>query len=72
MVMITFSVFERKYPLGANLVQEIKICKFKVKSGTYNHPQNVWHKIEKSSKMGQEKESLISTFTCFLTAIAKV
>ena len=29
-------------------------------------------KEEKSSKIGQEKKSFISTFACFLTAIAKV
>ena len=34
--------------------------------------QNIWDKIEKSSKTGQGKKSLISTFTCFLTATAKV
>ena len=38
----------------------------------YNPGQNIWNKIEKSSKTGQEKESLISTFAWFLTAIAKV
>ena len=39
---------------------------------TYNPGQNIWHKIEKSSKTGQEKKSLTSNFACFLTAIAKV
>ena len=39
---------------------------------TYNPGQNIWNKIEKSSKIGQEKKSLISTFAYFLTAIAKV
>ena len=38
----------------------------------YNSGQNIWNKIEKSSKTGQDKKSLISTFACFLTAIAKV
>ena len=37
-----------------------------------NPGQCVWNKIEKSSKTGQEKKSLISTFAFFLTAIAKV
>ena len=31
----------------------------------YNPGQNIWNKIEKSSKIGQEKKSLISTFACF-------
>ena len=38
----------------------------------YNSGQNIWNKIGKSSKTGQDKKSLISTFACFLTAIAKV
>ena len=38
----------------------------------YNPGQNIWNKIEKSSKTGQDKKSLISTFACFLTATAKV
>ena len=32
---------------------------------TYNPGQNIWNKIEKSSKTGQEKKSLKSTFACF-------
>ena len=38
----------------------------------YNPRQNIWNKAEKSSKTGQGKKSLISTFACFLTATAKV
>ena len=38
----------------------------------YNPGQDIWNKIEKSSKTGQDKKSLISTFACFLTAAAKV
>ena len=34
--------------------------------------KNIWNKIEKSSKTGEDKKSLISTFACFLTAIARV
>ena len=34
--------------------------------------QNIWNKLEKSSKTGQDKKSLISTFACFLTATTKV
>ena len=37
----------------------------------YNPGQNIWNKIEKSSKTGEDKKSLISTFACFLTATAK-
>ena len=32
--------------------------------------QNIWNKIAKCSKTGPEKKSFISTFACFLTAIA--
>ena len=38
----------------------------------YNLGQNIWNKREKSSKTGQGKKSLIYTFPCLLTAIAKV
>ena len=38
----------------------------------YNLGQNIWNKMEKSSKTGQEKKSLASFLVFFLTAIAKV
>ena len=38
----------------------------------YNPGQNIWNKMEWSSKTGQEKNSLVSAFACFLTAIGKV
>ena len=37
-----------------------------------NPGQNIWHKVEKSSKAGQDLRSLLSTFACFLTPIVKV
>ena len=39
---------------------------------TYSPGQNIWKKIEKFSQTGQEKKSLVSSFACILTAIAKV
>ena len=33
--------------------------------------QNIWNKIEKSSKTGQNKNKFDIFFACFLTAIAK-
>ena len=48
-----------------------KICSCR-SSNAYNPMQNIWNKLEKSSKIGQDKKSLISTFGCFLTATAKV
>ena len=38
----------------------------------YNPGQSIWSKIEKSSKTGQDKKSLMSTFACFYTVVAKV
>ena len=43
-----------------------------IKCQNYNPGQNIWNKIEKFSKTGQDKKSLISPFACFLTATAKV
>ena len=37
-----------------------------------NPMQNIWNKLEKFSKTGQDKKSFISTFACFLTATAIV
>ena len=39
---------------------------------TYIHGQSIWNKIDKSINIGQREKSLIFTFACFLTAIAKV
>ena len=39
---------------------------------SYNPEQNTWNKLEKASKIGPDKKSLISTFAFFLTSIAKV
>ena len=30
-----------------------------------NPRQHIWNKIEKSSKMGHDNKSLLSTFACF-------
>ena len=38
----------------------------------YSPGQGIWNKIEKSSKTGQVKKSLPSTFACFWIVIAKV
>ena len=38
----------------------------------FNPVKNIWNKIDKSSKTGQEKKILITTLNCFPTAIAKV
>ena len=40
--------------------------------GIYYPGQGIWSKMEKSSKVGQDEKSLISTFACFLSATAEV
>ena len=50
----------------------IKEIKFRIKKIICNPGKNICNKIEKSSKTGQKKKSLISTFARCLTAIAKV
>ena len=40
-------------------------------SDTYNPGQSIWNKIEKSSKTGHDKKSLISTLAYFLTVTDK-
>ena len=37
-----------------------------------NPGQGMWNRVGKSSKAEWDKKSLISTFACFLTALAKV
>ena len=38
----------------------------------YNRGQNIWHKVKKSSEIGQDFKKLLSNFACFLPAIVKV
>ena len=37
-----------------------------------NPGQNIWHKVKKFSKIGQDFKNVLSKFAYFLTAIAKV
>ena len=37
----------------------------------YNPAQSIWHKLKKSSKIGQDFKNLLSDFACFLTAIVQ-
>ena len=41
-------------------------------AGAYNPRRDIWDGMERSVKTGQGKKSLISTFACLLTAIARV
>ena len=38
----------------------------------YNPGQNIWHKLKKYIKIGQDFKNVISNFACFLTAIVNV
>ena len=59
--------------LGSSLrLSTLRFPHFPRSPSAYNSRQNIWNKIEKSSKTGQERKSLTSTFACFLAAIAKV
>ena len=46
-----------------NLFQIVRNC---------NPGQNIWHKVNKYSKIGQDYKNLKSDFVCFLTAFVKV
>ena len=37
-----------------------------------NPRQNIWQKVKKSSKIGQDFKNLLPNFECFLRDIAKV
>ena len=61
-------------------MQNVKKLKFQKTGSRYgqtfgcsdNPGKKNWKKIEKSSKTGQGKKSLISIFACFLTVTDKV
>ena len=38
----------------------------------YNPGQNIWHKVNRYNKIGQDFKNIISNFVCFLTAIVNV
>ena len=41
-------------------------------SSDYNPGQNIWNKVKKSSKIGQDYKNVTSNFAYFLTAVVKV
>ena len=41
MAVFTFAVLDQKYPLQANLIQEIKTVSLSFKFGTYNPGHNI-------------------------------
>ena len=38
----------------------------------YNSGKNIWYKVKKSSKIGQDFKNLSSNIACFLRAAVKV
>ena len=70
-----FSVFDHFLELGLKGLtkRSIWITETAVLMSTenYNPGQSIWNRIEKSSKAGQVKKSLISTFAYFWAGIAK-
>ena len=37
-----------------------------------NPGQNIWHKVKKFSKIGQDIKNMLSNFACFLTDIVSL
>ena len=63
----------KKLFLIRQFLREVLCLNFdRLSSKFYDPGQNIWHKIEKSSKTGGDKKSLISTFACFFIVIAKL
>ena len=45
---------------------------FRKEALSYNPGQNIWHKVKRYNKTGQDFKNIISNFACFLTAIVNV
>ena len=67
---------EKTYGLIKISVRERNFCTFFMEANRskifYNPGRNIWRKVKKSSKLGQDFKNLLSNFACFLTAIVKV
>ena len=55
----------KKLKFGGNTAGQTCAC-------SNNLGQNIWSKVKKSSKSGQNQKALISTFEYILTALAKI
>ena len=68
--------FQKKKKKEFKFIQPLASAMFMLREclikSIYNPRKNVWNKIEKSSKIGQDKKSWISPFRCFLTGTAKI
>ena len=58
--------FIRCLRLFKNVCKKVLLCE------NWNPGQNIWHKVTKYSKIGQDFKNVISYFACFLTAIVNV
>ena len=69
-------LFSKKKKKEFKFIQPLASAMFMLREclikSIYNPRKNVWDKIEKSSKIGQDKKSWISPFRCFLTGTAKI
>ena len=54
------------------VVYVIKETKFRMKKQNYNPGQNIWQKLKRYNKIGQDFKNIISNFACFSTAIVNV
>ena len=73
---IFFSWLEKCFEVTEN-VQKFNFegdwAKVRLKLVCLENPgQNIWHKVKKSSKIGQDFKSPLSSFACFLRPIAKI
>ena len=55
----------KKLKVGGNTDEQTCAC-------SNNLGQNIWSKLKKSSKIGQNQRASLSTFEYILTAIAKI
>ena len=67
----TKETLSKKYNTRTNW--DHTVCKIKDPVFKFYSPgQNIWYKVKKSSKIGQDFKNLLPNFACFLTAIVKV
>ena len=70
MLKFTFSVFFSEDTLFWQIFSKNQNCQFKLKLDTSIPGQNIWNKVERSGKTGQEKKSLLSIFASFLLLLS--
>ena len=43
-----------------------------MRQGDYNPGQNLWHKVKRYNKIGQDFKNIVTNFAWFLTAIVNI